>query len=270
MSILNLTDDSFSGDGLLHRDDAAISTLVTEHVNDGASILDIGAQSTRPGAEPIPPSLETQRINSSLSSLLGAPLTTPFTLSIDTYRSEVASKALPSGAHIINDVSAGTMDPDLLASVAANPSTSVILMHMRGNPQTMTSLTDYPDGLIPTIASELQTRIAAAEAVGIRRWHMILDPGIGFAKNADQNLDILRRFSELRAWKGLRGFPWVVGPSRKSFVGKITGVSIAKKRIWGTAACVAAAVQGGADIVRVHDVSEMVKVVKMADAIWRV
>jgi 2-amino-4-hydroxy-6-hydroxymethyldihydropteridine diphosphokinase/dihydropteroate synthase len=147
---------------------------------------------------------------------------------------------------------------------------TVCLMHMRGTPATMNKLTDYsPEGLIPTIAQELLQRVAAAEAAGIRRWRIILDPGIGFAKTGTQNLEILRRMEELRDWPGLRGLPWLLGSSRKNFIGKITGVKEPRERVWGTAATVAAAIQGGADIVRVHDVFEMGQVVKMSDAIWR-
>lgn len=128
----------------------------------------------------------------------------------------------------------------------------------------------YPDGLIPTVASELLSRVAAAEAAGIRRWRIILDPGIGFAKNEEQNLEILRNLDVLRSWPGLQGLPWLVGSSRKAFVGRITGVKRPDERIWGTAATVAAAIQGGADVVRVHDAQEMGMVATMSDAIWRV
>ena len=134
----------------------------------------------------------------------------------------------------------------------------------------MNTLTSYPDGLIPTVARELAARVRAAEEAGIRRWRIILDPGIGFAKTGAQNLELLRRLDELRASEGLRGLPWLVGTSRKGFIGKITGVREASERVWGTAAAVTAAVRGGADVVRVHDVKEMTQVVKMADAIWRV
>ena len=141
---------------------------------------------------------------------------------------------------------------------------------MRGTPATMDDLVDYsPDGVIPTIAKELLARIAAAEEAGVRRWRIILDPGIGFAKTQSQNLEILRGLDELRRWPGLRGLPWLVGSSRKRFVGHITGVKEPKDRVWGTAATISAAVQGGADIVRVHDVKEMAQVAKMSDAIWR-
>lgn len=134
----------------------------------------------------------------------------------------------------------------------------------------MNKLTSYPTGVIDGVGAELQARVAAAESAGIRRWRIMLDPGIGFAKNEAQNLEILRRFGELRAFEGLNGFPWVVGASRKAFIGRVTGVEEAKDRVWGTAGAVCAAVHGGADVVRVHDVREMGQVVKMADAIWRV
>jgi len=123
--------------------------------------------------------------------------------------------------------------------------------------------------LIETIAAELRDRVAAAQKAGIRRWRIILDPGIGFAKTGEQNLQILRRFSELRDAEGLRGLPWVVGASRKRFIGQLTGVKEARDRDWGTAATVAAAVQGGADAVRVHDVQQMAMVRDVSDAIWR-
>jgi len=159
-----------------------------------------------------------------------------------------------------------------MLSVMAKSRKTVVLMHMRGTPETMSRLTNYPDGLIPTIATSLLARVAEAEAAGIRRWRIILDPGIGFAKTSAQNLEILRCMAELRDWPGLRGLPWLVGSSRKRFIGEVTGEELdaREKRGWGTAATVVAAVQGGADVVRVHDVSAMTKVAKMSDAIWRV
>ena len=134
----------------------------------------------------------------------------------------------------------------------------------------MTKLTNYPNGIIEGVGSELLARVREAEAAGIRRWRIMLDPGIGFAKTQAQNLELLRRFGELRAYEGLHGLPWVVGASRKGFIGKITGGEEPSERIWGTSACVTAAVHGGADVVRVHDVKEMGEVVAMADAVWRV
>ncbi|KAG7125188.1 Folic acid synthesis protein fol1 like [Verticillium longisporum] len=144
--------------------------------------------------------------------------------------------------------------------LVARAGATVCLMHMRGTPQTMSSLNDYPDGLVPTVARELLERVAEAEAAGIRRWRIVLDPGLGFAKVGEQNLELLSRLPELRAWPGLEGFPWLVGSSRKTFIGRVTGVPKAEERIWGTAATVAAAVSGGADVVRVHDAVEMCQV----------
>ena len=145
------------------------------------------------------------------------------------------------------------------------------MMHMRGTPHTMQDPENvsYPDGLIPTIAKELVARVDAAQEAGIRRWRIILDPGVGFAKTQEQNLELLRRLPVLVKWPGLLSVPWLVGSSRKGFIGKITGVTEAKDRVLGTAATVTAAVQGGADIVRVHDVAEMAQVVKRADAMYR-
>lgn len=134
----------------------------------------------------------------------------------------------------------------------------------------MNKLAIYPNGIIPSVAEELLLRVRAAEEAGIRRWRILLDPGIGFAKTGDQNSEILRRFGELRDWPGLKGLPWVVGVSRKRFIGKVTGVEEPKERVIGSVVAMAAAVRGGADVVRVHDVRESVEGAKMADAIWRV
>ncbi|KAG4429110.1 hypothetical protein IFR05_015406 [Cadophora sp. M221] len=229
-------------------------------------IMDVGGQSTAPGVDEVSVEEETERVLEMIEGRLVPQ--SYFNISVDTYRASVARAAVRAGATIINDVSAGTMDPDMLRTMADLGAT-VILMHMRGTPQTMSKLTSYPSGLIPTIASELLKRVAAAEAAGVRRWRIILDPGIGFAKTAEQNVEVLRRLGELRDWPGLRGLPWLVGSSRKSFIGKITGVEYANERIMGTAVTVAAAIQGGADIVRVHDVDAMLEATKMADAIWR-
>lgn len=267
MSILNLTPDSFS-DGGLHTPTTLKDTILS-HIASGATILDIGGQSSSPGTPDISASEEIARVVPVIQLIRSLPEAADVAISIDTYRASVASAATEAGADIINDVSAGLLDPEML-SVMARSGKSVVLMHMRGSPATMTTLTSYPEGLIPTIAQELLSRVAAAEAAGIRRWRIILDPGIGFAKTQDQNLEILRRLDELRAWPGLQGLPWLVGSSRKGFVGRITGVKEPRARVMGTAATVVAAVVGGADVVRVHDVEEMAQVVMMSDAIYRV
>jgi 2-amino-4-hydroxy-6-hydroxymethyldihydropteridine diphosphokinase / dihydropteroate synthase len=267
MAIMNLTPDSFS-DGGSHTTESLRGTI-SSFINAGADIIDIGGQSSAPGASDVSTEEEISRILPSVGLIRSHPQGNSVAISVDTYRASVAEAAIAAGADIVNDISAGMLDSEMLPTVAKLGKT-ICLMHMRGNPATMNNLTDYgPKGLIPTIAQELLQRVEAAEKAGIRRWRIILDPGIGFAKTGAQNLEILRRMDELRDWPGLRGLPWLLGSSRKTFIGKITGVKEPKERIWGTAATVAAAVQGGADIVRVHDVVEMAQVVKMSDAIWR-
>jgi len=264
MAILNLTPDSFS-DGGKHTPTSLATTLPKLQA---ASIIDIGGQSSAPYARDISTEEEISRIVPVIKHLRRDPAYNNKAISVDTYRASVAEAAVQAGADIVNDISAGLLDDNMLPSMARLGKT-VCLMHMRGTPATMNSLTSYPSGLIPTIASELLSRVAAAEAAGIRRWRIILDPGIGFAKTTAQNLEILRSLEELRQWPGLKGLPWLVGSSRKKFVGKITGVGEPSERTWGTAATVAAAIQGGADVVRVHDVEEMAQVARMSDAIWR-
>lgn len=267
MAILNVTPDSFS-DGGVHTKDS-LSTTVSSLIDCGAKFIDVGGQSSAPGAPDVSAKEEVSRVLPAIELIRGHPQSSEIVLSVDTYRASVAEAAIEAGADMVNDISAGILDPSLLSTVARLGKT-ICLMHMRGNPATMNNLTNYsPEGLIPSIARELLLRVSAAEEAGIRRWRIVLDPGIGFAKTGAQNIEILRRMDELRDWPGLRGLPWLLGSSRKGFIGKITGVKEPKDRIWGTAATVAAAVQGGADIVRVHDVPEMAQVIKMADAIWR-
>lgn len=288
MAILNMTPDSFS-DGGSHTtsDDTTLADTIRHLVASGATMIDVGGQSTAPNRPEVPAEEELRRVLPAVRLIRSLPESKDVLVSIDTYRAAVAEAAVHAGADIINDVSAGAMDADMLPTVARLGKT-VCLMHMRGTPATMSSLNDYGapassgsssgrsdgsnnnnDGLIPAVAEELLARVRAAEAAGVRRWRIILDPGLGFAKvGAAQNLIVLRHLRALREWPGLAGLPWLVGPSRKSFVGTITGVTRPADRVWGTAAAVAAAVEGGADVVRVHD-AEMVQVVKMADAVWR-
>ena len=269
MAVLNLTPDSFSDGGLHSVTASSLNNTLQSFVYSGATILDVGGQSTRPHAPQVCPAEELSRILPTIQHMRSHPAFSQTAISVDTYRASVVSAAIAAGADIVNDVSAGTLDPELLPTVAKLGCT-VVLMHMRGTPETMNSLTDYPDGVIAGVGRELAARVRAAEEAGIRRWRIILDPGIGFAKTQAQNLELLRRLDDLREHEGLQGLPWLVGTSRKGFIGKITGVKDARERGWGTAAAVTAAVKGGADIIRVHDVAEMSQVVKMADAIWRV
>ncbi|GFN19958.1 folic acid synthesis protein [Aspergillus tubingensis] len=271
MAILNLTPDSFS-DGGTHSptDLSTLTTTVHNMIRSGATIIDIGGESTRPGSTPVSESEELSRVIPAIRHIRTTiPEAAHIAISIDTYRARVAEEACAAGADIINDVSAGLLDPEMLPTMARTGK-SVILMHMRGTPSTMTKLTDYPNGVIKDVGNELLERVAAAEAAGIRRWRMILDPGLGFAKNEPHDLTILRELNKLRTGiEGLEYFPWLMGPSRKRFVGRLTGVKEAKDRTWGTAATVTASVAGGADIVRVHDVKEMWQVGRVADAIYR-
>ncbi|KND88785.1 Folic acid synthesis protein fol1 [Tolypocladium ophioglossoides CBS 100239] len=266
MAILNVTPDSFS-DGGRHKL-KNLEGAIVDLVRGGATIIDVGGQSTAPGRPEVTAEEEAARVIPAVELIRSMPEARDVAISVDTYRASVAERAVACGADIINDVSAGALDPEMLPTVARLGKT-ICLMHMRGTPRTMMDLTSYPDGLVPTVASELLARVAAAEQAGIRRWRVIVDPGIGFAKTGAQNLELLRTLDELRRWPGLDGLPWLVGASRKGFVGKATGAEQPSERIWGTAATVAAAVQGGADVVRVHDAREMAMVAAMSDAIWR-
>jgi 2-amino-4-hydroxy-6-hydroxymethyldihydropteridine diphosphokinase/dihydropteroate synthase len=267
MAVLNMTPDSFSDGGQHTQDTALLADTIRSFLTAGATMIDVGGQSSAPHAPEVSVDAELARVLPAIA-LIRAVAGDAVTVSVDTYRAAVAEAAVRAGADVVNDVSAGAMDADMLPMVARLGAT-VCLMHMRGTPATMNGLAAYPGGLLEAVAAELLQRVAAAEEAGIRRWKIILDPGLGFAKLGMQNIDLLRHLDELRAWPGLRGLPWLVGSSRKTFIGKITGVPTPRERIWGTAATVAAAVQGGADIVRVHDVREMAQVVTMSDAIWR-
>ncbi|KAI7311582.1 folic acid synthesis protein [Hortaea werneckii] len=273
MSILNTTPDSFSDGGVNSPNDlASLKESIRQHIQKGATIVDIGGQSSRPNAPDVTAEEEIARVVPAIEAFksLGAEAE-GVAISVDTYRAAVAEAAIKAGAHIINDISFGLLDQDMLSTVARLGCT-YIGMHMRGTPATMQDQenTEYPDGVVETVARELSARVEAAQAAGIRRWRLILDPGVGFAKTQEQNLELLRRLPDLIHHSGIQNFPWMVGSSRKGFIGQITGVAEARERSWGTAATVTAAVAGGADVVRVHDVAEMAKVVKMSDALYRV
>jgi 2-amino-4-hydroxy-6-hydroxymethyldihydropteridine diphosphokinase / dihydropteroate synthase len=273
MAILNMTPNSFS-DGGTHTtsDMESLRKTILGFIRAGATMIDVGGQSTAPGAPEVSASEELAHVLPAVELIRSLPEAAKLVISVDTYRAAVAEAAVAAGADMVNDVSAGAMDPAMLPAVARLGCT-VCLMHMRGTPATMARLNDYggpgdPD-LVPAVARELLAQVRRAEAAGVRRWRIVLDPGLGFAKAGRQNVTLLRELDRLRAWPGLEGLPWLVGSSRKGFVGQVTGVARPAERVFGTAATVAAAVQRGADIVRVHDVKEMVQVVAMADAIWR-
>ncbi|KAL8902840.1 MAG: hypothetical protein Q9171_007583, partial [Xanthocarpia ochracea] len=208
MAILNLTPDSFSKDGKYTKGFQPSSLLPQLHslLLHRIPILDIGGQSTRPHASPLSASEELARILPTIQYIRADPTFNKILLCIDTYHSSVARACIEAGADIINDISGGLMDQHMFSTVAELGCT-YILMHMRGTPETMTSLTSYPDGVINGIASELNERVQKAVEAGIHRWRMILDPGIGFAKTADQNLEVLRKLPEMREYEGLKGLP---------------------------------------------------------------
>lgn len=256
MGILNVTPDSFAGDGVTDVDIAVARgrALMAE----GADILDIGGESTRPGAAPVPLEEELRRVIPVVNRLaheVGAPM------SVDTRKAEVARQALRAGAAMINDVSALREDPEM-ARVVAEAQAPVVLMH--GGPAQTQGAPDDRD-IIAEVWRFLAERIEAAVGTGIRRDRILIDPGFGFAKSVKQNLELLRRLGELR---GL-GQPIVIGTSRKGTIGKVLGGLPVEERLEGTAATVAVAVMQGVDIVRVHDVRAMARAARMTDAIVR-
>jgi dihydropteroate synthase len=278
MGILNITPDSFSGDGLIeaqenHELDAV---QVTEHalklakkfISEGADIIDIGGESTRPGSEYLGLDEELERVIPVLRAI-SAELDT--IISIDTYKSQVAEAAIESGAHMVNDVWGLRADPDL-AEVVAEHGVPVILMHNRSS-WVHTSIKERLGGryvgvpyenLIEDIKKELMESVGIAVEAGIAEDRIILDPGIGFGKTVEQNLELLNRLNEIREL----GFPLMIGPSRKSFIGYTLDLP-PDERIEGTAAAIAVGISRGADIVRVHDVDYMSRVARMTDAIVR-
>jgi dihydropteroate synthase len=265
MGVLNVTPDSFANDRPLvvdgRPDVVRAVELALEMESDGADLVDIGGESTRPGAEPVPAAEEGRRILPVIEAL--APrLRIP--ISIDTYKASVAREALARGAALVNDVSGLLYDPHL-GGVAAEAGAALVLMHTRGRSAQMYAEADYAD-VIDDVAAELQVAVDRAVRVGVSSSQLIVDPGIGFAKRAAHSYGVLARLPELAA---RLDHPILVGPSRKSFMRDALGDRPPRDRDWGTAAAVAAAVLAGAHIVRVHAVGEMVQVVRVAEEIRR-
>lgn len=259
MGILNSTPDSFS-DGGLHFDTPTAIEQGIRMVSNGADIIDVGGESTRPGSEPV--SLEEElRRTIPVISALAKQIVVP--ISIDTYKAEVARQALDAGAAIVNDISGLRFDPEM-PKVIAQHKVPVVIMHIKGRPREMQQNPSY-DALIPEIMDYFRISIRLAKKFGIAEEHMILDPGIGFGKTFDHNLDILNNLEQFT----LLEKPLLVGPSRKAFLGKILGDVPATDRLEGTAAAVAVSIMKGANIIRVHDVKEMARVAKVIDAIKR-
>lgn len=258
MGIVNVTTDSFSGDGLAGDPERAVAQGI-RMVSEGADLLDVGGESTRPGAKPVPLEEELRRVVPVVAQLRKA-VACP--ISVDTQKAEVARQAIGAGADIINDISGLRQDP-ALAELSAATKAPVILMHMRGEPKTMQDAPTYAD-VVAEIMEFFVRRMEELSRQGVSPHHVLVDPGIGFGKTVEHNLTILRRLRELAAL----GRPLVVGTSRKSFIGKVLDLPV-EDRLEGTAATVAVAIAHGANIVRVHDVKAMRRVVRMCDAILK-
>jgi dihydropteroate synthase len=260
MGILNVTPDSFSDGGLAVSPEDAIAAGV-RMVEEGADLIDVGGESTRPGAAPVTFEEERRRV---LPVVEGLAARVPVPISVDTYKARMADEALAAGAAMINDVSGLRFEP-ALADVAARRQAALILMHTRGRPSQMAQQASYLD-VIDEVRDELRESMAFALGAGVAKERILIDPGIGFAKEAAHSYEVMARLEEFAEL----GRPLVVGPSRKSFLGKAIGVSVPPAaREFATAGAVAAAVLGGAHVVRVHAVAPMRQVVRVVDEIRR-
>lgn len=257
MGILNVTPDSFSDGGLHPTADSAVE-YARRIVEEGADIIDIGGESSRPGAVPVSAEDEMERILPVIERLSSEGIL----ISVDTYKPEVARAALDAGAHVVNDIT-GLADPAMIDLVAKRKCPSV-MMHMKGTPQTMQQEAVYED-VVSDLMAYFRERTAQAVDAGIPRELLILDPGIGFAKTAEHNLQLIRDLSDFKTL----GLPILIGTSRKRFIGAILGDLPANERVEGTGATVALSIANGANIVRVHDVREMARVARMTDAVTR-
>jgi len=272
MGILNVTPDSFSGDGIISKGDMVGVAIeqARDFLASGADILDVGGESTRPGSAPVNADEEMERVVPIIRALnKNFP---EAIISIDTYKAQVAEEAIKAGAHIVNDVW-GLRADDGLAFVAAKYKAPVILMHNRSNPASVEVREKFGnayigaeyENLIEDVKRELLECVAIAKNAGIAESHIVLDPGIGFGKTREHNLELINRLDQIRKL----GYPILLGTSRKSFIGFTLDLP-ADQRVEGTAATLAVGITRGADIIRVHDVKEMARVAKMTDAIVRV
>jgi len=282
MGILNVTPDSFSDGGKYSSSVELAASQALQLVQDGADIIDIGGESTRPGADEVAVPEELERVIPVIERIRQE---SDIPISIDTRHAVVAREAIKSGADIVNDVSGGMHDPDMLSSVA-EMSVPMIVMHMRGTPKTMQSLTNYSStdnrskdgigseegGVVPVVATELMQRSNAAEAAGIPRWLQVVDPGIGFAKDIDGNLSLLNGADRLR--RSCDNLPFLWGPSRKGFIGKIAGESHPEERDYGTVAACLASIHSNdwgkddaCNMLRVHNVKAVRQAILVYEAI---
>lgn len=257
MGIVNITPDSFSdGGGVLSDEEAAMRAV--EMAAAGADIIDIGGESSRPGSEPVSLEEELRRVIPAITAIRKV---SDIPISIDTTKSAVALRAMDNGANMINDISAGTIDPEIF-NVAAKKNVPICLMHMRGTPKTMQAGEIHYDDVVGEIMVYLKGSVVAAQKAGVPLSNIIIDPGIGFGKEVQHNIDILKGLKDLKSL----GVKLLVGTSRKSFIGKLLDISDPKDRLEGTLATIAIAARNGADIVRVHDVKAVARFLKM----WRI
>ena len=255
MGVLNVTPDSFSDGGRYFACDQALARAM-ELLEEGADLLDVGGESSRPGAQPVPMDEELRRV---LPLIEAVRKRSEVPLSIDTYKAGTARAALEAGANIINDITA-LSDPEM-ATVAAQHQAGLILMHMQGNPQTMQKKPEYSD-LFAEVISYLRAAVERALAAGVSSQSIAVDPGIGFGKTTDHNLRLLNGLSRIAEL----GYPVLVGPSRKRFIGELTGQEVSN-RLFGTLAATALAVDAGARIIRIHDVAPVRQAVRVAEAV---
>ena len=259
MGIINATPDSFSMDGLSNNI-KEILHLADKMIKDGADILDIGGESTRPGSERVG---EDEELNRVIPVITAIKERFDIPVSVDTYKSKVAACAITAGADMINDISGLKFD-DRMANIVANSNVPVVLMHTSGDPKIMQSAPEYDD-IIKAIITYLQDSTDIALCSGVKSDNIIWDPGFGFGKTVEHNLEIIRRLDEIKSC----GYPVLMGTSRKSTIGKLLADAPVNERLEGTAATVALSIANGADFIRVHDVKEMKKVAIVADAITR-
>jgi dihydropteroate synthase len=262
MGVLNVTPDSFSDGGRFAKVTAAIDRAV-EMVAASVDIIDIGGESTKPGAIPVDEVTELERVIPVIQAIRQHPETQNIPISIDTTKASVARSAIEAGADIINDVSGGQIDCKMFATVA-QLRVPYVMMHMRGTPATMQQMIDY-DNVVAEVLGYFETQIDRAVESGIDRSNIIIDPGIGFAKKYQQSIEIIRQLDRFQVLE----LPILVGVSRKSFIGKILDRAEPQQRLWGTSAACCAAIARGADILRVHDIVEMVDVSRVADVMFR-
>jgi dihydropteroate synthase len=261
MGVLNVTPDSFSDGGKFFSLDRAVAHA-EQMIAEGADIIDIGGESTRPGSAFVTEGEELQRVIPLIERLAAK---SPVPISIDTTKSSVARAAIAAGVEIVNDISGLRFDP-LVADAAARAKAGLVLMHSRGTPKTMQQLPPVDD-IMSEVIGELRTSVLVAEERGVARDRIAIDPGIGFGKTLEQNVELIAKLDRLAI--AFANFPILIGTSRKSFIGKLLGNAPADQRLHGTIASVAASVLNGAHIMRVHDVKAAVEAIKVADAVKR-